>query len=620
MNKHIVFVYEENQVPTAIDFLQKSDSSSEYIIVALRADIELLLDEQGVEYQSVVDYRETDSTDRLLLVEDILQCLETETSLDSVKHRDIRLIDLQMIIIQDYLTILLYWIEIMVRVTKEYEPKSIIIWESNDTAHKENILSHRKIGAVTIAANLVASQQNIYIDIHPHLGSKNFWMIKLLFNFKRALFSFFLYVQNIILTIITPTQDRKLLVADIWRNVGPYVAELENTEIIMIDRMECFKMGWKNIRRHRARFFDQSNYNKFSYKRIANNVQSTFKNLWLSNGNQSPICRNMIWKGILLDFELQTLLKIYMCHSIENDVKEIEQTYRMLEVHRPNAVMVRASASRQKHLMILCLVAKNLSIPSIEPQHGWYYTGPSGTHRRSAVEYMATYGPYCTKEFNECGYKGTCENIGSPRFDVYSKIKKNKLETNSLKIFISLFDDMTGRWTDTYDIKEFIVAISHVLKSNSDISFILSAKPNNPGAAFVLEIAERELSHYPNFSLVTDKSLAQIMEEVDVVVTIFSTVLLEAMLAGCVVLYWAQPPFHKSVIQSKQIADFKIKSGVEVVNSQSNLQEIITALRASSAREVKINQGNRFIRDYFSFTPGSSKRMATLITKLTNRS
>lgn len=614
MKRTLFFVYEAKQVAALRSFLEAgATGTGEYNVVALRADVEPLLKKEGQVFSSAAKYRNPDASSRLSLTEHILQRIETDKVLKTLRHRGLSLVALQAIIIQDYLTELLYWLEVIAGAIREHDPEEVIVWSPWGTIHEENILAHRVIGAIPRSVSMAAQQHGCAVTILPHLGKKYFWPQKYMFLLSRNIFSVVLFVVNVCVRACSSPRPVKVLVADSWRNAGPYAAKLSDVEMVMYDRMEVFKVSWKDMLAHRLQFKDASSYKAWSDRMIATSAQRQCFELWGNQGGSVDSFSDIEWKGIPLAAELHAMLSQYVEHSVAADVCEIERINRILTVTHPDVVMVRASAARQTHLMMLCQLAEALGIPSIESQHGWYYVGEAGTHRRSVSANMATYGPLCSTEMDWCGYKGKCVAVGSPRFDVYHSVMQQPSTSQNLNVLIGLFDDITGRWTDTYDIYNLIQSIKQLLDSTDNIEVTLKVKPNSPFGDLGVQWARHELSEYENFHLVDNRPMHELLAETDVTVTVFSTIILESMLVGRPVIFWAEPPFHNALGKSPQMDVFKRESGIALAHDIVELQHTIELLRPEQVRANKGQQARDFMAKHFSLTPGSSERMVKCI-------
>jgi hypothetical protein len=112
MNHHIIILYEKEQVPSLKLFLSGIDTSERenYKIIPMRADIELLLKEAEITYESGGRFRSRDATKRLDWVERTVSGLVDSPELSFFSHKNINLIKLHQGIIEDYFLKLLYCI------------------------------------------------------------------------------------------------------------------------------------------------------------------------------------------------------------------------------------------------------------------------------------------------------------------------------------------------------------------------------------------------------------------------------------------------------------------------------------------------------------------------------
>jgi hypothetical protein len=297
----------------------------------------------------------------------------------------------------------------------------------------------------------------------------------------------------------------------------------------------------------------------------------------------------------------------------KNDFIHVESLFRLLQDERPDVVVVRASASRQIHFATLCLFAKQLNIPSVEPQHGLFYLGLGSVPKHSEVEYLATYGSLASSELREVGFKGTLVDVGSPRFDVYAALAPLTVpDSGEMTVLFVLPDDTTGTWFDTYDISELIASVAALAARDPKISIILKSRAGAPVAEFGYKMALNSLSKYSNVVIERNAPLSSLIEKSHIVVSVFSTILVEAMAAKRVVVYWKQKGFHQGLIDT-HMKPYIMSGACLAADSDSDLADIFSQLREKDKYSKILEKSKIFSQSSFIFNDSSAKSFSVLI-------
>lgn len=596
----IIALYKVEQVPKLQAFLQLH-TKEHFKIIALRADVESALQASSIKYESGRELRTVNPIHKLQQSEEIMD--ELVKRMGYWQYKDISFAELHRISIQDYLAKLFYWIDIFLNLSDRYPVQELHIWNDGVRPVKPNILNEFSLLQES-AALLVTKQKKIPLQVHRAVSVEKQTLSQRLFLIKRHIFTIFISLVNALVTLSRKRRKKRILVADFWRHTEPYAKYFKDIELIMLERLEFFKIPWQEIFSHRIRFVpvfgDSPKTSTSEIRKSSLSVREVFK----TDTNTQDFVEQKTFLNITLAPALSNLLNTAV-YQYEQDAHKVESIESLLKKWKPEVVVVRASASQQIHFSLLCQIAKRLRIPSIELQHGLFYLGPGSVPKHSNAEYLATYGPLASAELKEAGYKGTTLDIGSPRFDVYADLPDPDLENNPFTILFVLPDDTTGTWFDSYDVIDLIETVKVLAESDKNIRVILKARPGTPWADFGYNTANKELGMLSNVEVVRDIPLVETMRKTHVVVSVFSTILLESMAASRPVIYWAQKGFHAEVVDI-HMEKYTSNQGFIICSSADELSTVCRHLDDVDQYLVFKKEMSIFNQKHFSFSKRDS--------------
>lgn len=605
---NVIALYKLEQVPLLKEFL-RTHSPDLFTVVALRADIEESLDLAGISFDCGRKLRTVEPIERLRLAESIVDEIVTSKDLFFWQYEGISFAKLHRITLQDYLSKLFYWMDIFSQLIVKYPDGSLYIWSDGMHGNVKNLFDNFSLIQET-AAQIVVQCNDISLHVLPGVTHKKYFLSQLNFFLERMIFSTLLFFVNSFVTLKVKKKSKRLLIADYWRNTASYANYLEDTELIFLERMEFFKLTWKNILQYRIRFFSVFGRRTNNFSTDINGKAEVIKKEWQILSDKKPLFLNKEFIGVPLNTVSQHLMTLAVA-QIEQDCKNVNSVEQLLIRVKPDAIVVRASASQQVHFSLLCQLAKKLSIPSIEPQHGLFYLGPGSVPKHSTAQYLATYGPLASEELKVAGYAGTTVDIGSPRFDVYATLPEIPI-SEALTVLIVLPDDTTGTWFDSYDVVDLLDTVAALAQSDISLNILLKARSGAESAEFGYAAALKRLHSFTNVTIERETPLHHLMGKSHVVVSVFSTILVEAIAAERAVIYWAQNGFHSSVV-SLHIDSYSSKNGCFVCYQKMALIDTIKFLTESKNRFVAIEQVKKFGRENFSFSKGSAERYKNLL-------
>lgn len=608
MQKTAIFIEKKQHIQALKRLFEKNPLTQSFDVVALRADVEMELEKEQIQFVSAYPYRDLDYQARMSFAEGAIEEIISSPSVQFWQHRGILLGSLNRISLQDYLVQFLYWYGMVSAIMSDKRYGKVVVFSQPDIDETTKALSNRKLRLVSTVTQLCAPASDCEVEV---VMLKNEPALPEMATYKQWFFLLLIDVFNLLVRAVIRRRKMSLVISDIWRNFEPYVNELVEAEIIVWERSEMINIGWRNIFKYRMRFMHADAFREKDTIEVATRAHDTIVSTW--NGVVKNRKKRFFWKGSDITEDVMGAVEEVVNRSY-TDVLLIEDTFSMLNKVRPDAVLVRASASTQLHFPVLCLVAAQLKIPSIEPQHGLFYLGPTSVPKHSTASKLATYGRLASQELRDSGYRGELLDVGSPRFDVYSTVEHKRSKEDTLTILVVLPDDTTGLWFDTYDVVELLTLVKKLLESQARVNVILKARPNAPAASFGIEMSKKTLVKFSNFRIAITEPLDTLYKEVDVTVSVLSTIILESFAAGVPVVYLANAAFHNSIVESHLTA-YEQEGGMNIVRSAEELFVALNILMEQSVYIQSQTQLANFIRHNFSFQSGSACRVADVIRK-----
>ncbi|GEM_PF-2509985 len=602
--KTAVLIYYLEQIPTLTAYLKKS---SDVLVIALGADIERALTEAGIPFRSGEDLRTVPPVERLAYAEKVAQSVFNDTRLAFLSHRDVPFGKTHALGVQEYLAVFLYYVDMLQTLITRERVEKLVALQSSRRAFVADVLADSMEAIVEDAARLVASTHAIEFDVLAVPGFRRIQQQKSLFVVKRMLFGGLLLILNAVVSVLRRPKPVRLLISDVWRNCEPYLKELTEGEVVLWERTEAQKIGWKNILHYRMRFMHADAFSLPVHAQTARRVSEEVCTQWNQVKSKIETIETASFAGVSLKEVMLRVVDLSIREGTRRDVEDIEDIYRMLERLKPQVVLVRASESLQTHFPFLCYVAEALGIPAIEVQHGLLYVGPGSFASHPAAKRMATYGPLASREFAKLGVENLYPT-GSPRFDQYAKAPSAGKESGTLQIAYAVSTLTPGWWIDTYDVKRALEALSGAT-SRMGAKVRVVVRPDSPYAPFLKNVVATLAEKNQNLSL-SNVPLQRLIDESDLFLTGFSTVLLEALLAGKVAVYDGTMPMYGSMLDTETL--FR-EVPVPSVTSAADLESLLSVLADSTERtRVREMLGISLAKEYVN-DGGASRRFAELV-------
>ncbi|MFA6006950.1 MAG: glycosyltransferase [Candidatus Paceibacterota bacterium] len=617
--KIAIFLYETSQLASLDALLAKYGEEGEVpTIVSLDAEIDFALKKRDVPFVSGKTLQNRISPNAFMRHGKLAHEICESETLSFLEYKNIPLLKPLRFSISIYLIFLLYYIEVIAKfVDSAGEIDCLVVQEPTTTVSKTSgSLAEYELFTVVEAARQVAQSRHIVCkSIRQTTFSVRAHNIlqQHIFTYKRILFGNALSILNMIISL-RPRRKIRIIASDYWRNISPVLRKLPEAELILLDRSEALKMGFKTIWRHKAQFMHIEHFLSRQARREALQYSHLCLEKWQSVRTQTWEGVDFMFCGVSLAPLCERIMTRLMEHALPRVLCDIEGTYAMYEQLVPHTVLLRASISGQVHFAILPLVAKRMGIPSLESQHGIQYFGPGSTTIHHAAEYIATYGNLVSEELIALGYEPRrLFSVGSPRFDSYAIAKGETRHETSDLVFLSVAPAIgAGEGFGTFSTEEYFAALGHAMRNIPNAHLAISARSGPYRRAFAQEAEARGLVGV-SYKNVSGTPLPKLFAQADVVICSYSTVVYEAMLHRKPVVVVAFAPIEKLMCDF-HFSKFVQAGALAVAHSPEELAGIFQRLaKSAEAREHMSATAEAFMGKQFSFDGHASERIADRI-------
>ena len=610
--KQAFFVYETDQVSQVEQYIEKV---SECDVIAVGADVEFLLEKQGIAFRSARDMRLTPVQERLLYAEELGRILFSIETMPFLTYRDTHFGELFATSLQYYLAFFLYYVDIAASALESpYE--EVVVYKSvavvPPTAGIFGILGGQNTNFLPDALQLVCSARGTRLTFLK-LPEKNMEVRSV--AIKRALFGLGISVANLLVRMIVPRKKIRILASELWKNIGPLMNELPESELVLFDRLESFTAGLKAILRHRMRFIHAESYVTRKMHKTARERAQFFINEWDKIRGNSVLLGGASFRNYELRPILETAISQILAWS-EMVVLDMDATWAMIDDQQPDVVLVRATASTQTHFAVLCEVARAHNIPSIEIQHGLLSPAPESFTKHHAAEYIAEYGPIVRTEWERVGYapRSTFLDIGSPRFDQYRVVLPAEPKEDVFRVLVISASCTPGFWTDSYDVFDSYANIAEAVRQTPGVLVTIKIRPD-ANRQFYEEVAARAFEGI-SYRIAQSESFTTLLADTDVVISSHSTAMIEAMMSSRPIIYDASLPIFESFTHT-DFAPHVASGALIVTHSANELHDALVRLVNTSERRSASERVESFMKEGYLFHDHqASKRLADTIRQL----
>jgi len=625
--KTAIILYEPNQLASLDVLMAKyGEEGGAPTIVSLDAEIDFALEKRGVPFVSGKTLQNRAAPLAHMRAEEMTRALFDNEKLSFLRYRNVSLLDSLRFSTHVYTSPLFNYIDAVERfVDGVSDVKRLVVPVSVVPISKtSDPLAVEESRVVYEAARLVAERRGIRCEPHDMLSAalqvKNFWR-GWLFAGKRTLFGAALSLLNAIITL-RPRRPLRILASDYWHSLAPIMRQLPEAELILLDRSQALYAGLKNIWRHKVRFMHIEQFLSRAGKQKALAHAENCKKEWIAVRKEMLTSLDLTFCGVDLRSTMERIMNHLIETAIPTIISDTEGSYALYERLSPDAVLLRASVSRQRHFSILPLVAREVGIPALEVQHGGEYLGPGSGTRQHAAYFLAMYGPLVCDEFCALGYENKrLFAVGSPRFDVYVQNAKKTAARDKRSDLTILSNtpaiDISERY-GTYSIEEYFKALGGAARKIADARLLVASRSTTVRAAFLEEARSRGLAGV-NYESVGTTPLSELFRQADIFVCSYSTVVYEALIYRLPVILAAFAPVEK-MMADFHFSHFEKAGALFIAHSPEELSDMLQKLSADAeARERMSRAGWEFMQKNFSFDGHASERIAKLIQNWSRR-
>lgn len=621
-NPHAIFLlYEPGQVE-ALERLwrERPEERIGSLVVAFALDIEAKLTERGIAFSSGHRYKQP-FPDLLATEDEMMAAFFADPRWAAFEYRGIALRTTFLFMFRLYFQRVFYYGNLLISIVETHpRVKRLVLFApcGGIVSAVAGGLAKRESEAVVDCARTIAAARGIAVEVIPlqfsRTSVRNATQI-FSFTVRRALFSFLLALWNAAIIFLRRPQHPRLLISDYWKHVGSSIELLPAGECIFIDRTEIRNINWRTLLRYRMRFVHSADFLSRRMRRRARKSAREFAQKW--SDMRSSISPVFICRGYSLDPLLLRALDDIV-RGFEKTMCEIEGTYALYEHLQFDAVVLRASVSGQTHFSVLPLVAKECSIPSLELQHGLEYLGPGSLSREHVAEYLAVYGPLIKKELLSIGYAPErVREVGSPRFDTH-RASVTTGASRKFRVLCIAPDIRPFEIYDSYSAEDYFTAIARAVEAIPNVHAIIKLR-SGPAGEESLRAAITRAFLGVSHTTAQYESLPDLFARADVVVSCYSSAILEALQCGVPVIIPALNAIDVQVTNF-HFAPYRDAGALYISYTQTELTQNLVELASHPALRSSVRaKAQAFLTYNFCFDGNSSRRFAALITELTHK-
>lgn len=613
----IVFIYELGHMELLYSFLSSERDTSSCVVVALDAEVEHVLTERGVAFESGGVYRSNDAQP-MLKAEEWTEKLLGDARWSFFTYRGVSFPMLYFHPLQSYLLNLLYYADLVANANAAHPAAERLVVFPSQTggpAMGSSLVAHQ-ITAVLDAVRLIGEQSGKEVIVVGAKADVRAQSRPLLFTIKRTCFGVALSVLNVLVHLLQRPRTIHILASDFWKNLVPYIQNLD-TEVVLLDRTEVFAVGFRNIWKYRMRFIhlDESRSNS---ERAAMQEHYAREREVLEQESDPGVYQ---FRGYSFWPLLQGALGTLIENASEHALAEVDSAYTLLATLKPDIVLLRSTISTQRHFFILAAVARACSVPSLEMQHGLEYYGPGSVDARHSAEYMGVYGPLTAREMQAAGDKQVHPVVvGSPRFDVYASAHAPRIAPapNTRVSVLCIAPPAFPGLLSTYDGLDYFEAVASAVRHTPNLSVLIKIRPGVLPGDFVYSAIATIFKGLP-YTIAQREPLWDLYPNADIVVTHYSTTALEALMSRKPLVYLGLSPAQR-VMGEKQFGPYVAAGIMRVARSREELLSVIQELATDPAlREQMGEKSVDFIDREYAFDGHASERATELIRTLVKK-
>ena len=631
--KNIFFLHELEHIDACARFLDEHPQVREegYLIVPLGLEIEYALTEKGIPFRSGREYRPQDNS-RFRLSREWAERFDGE-EWKWFQYRGVELSQIFFFSIRRYVLYLLYYATILDNLlTRHSTARRLVVFPSSHslqtvpskkTHHiRQQPLLRQELVALVACARLIGAQHGVEIVVpQATVSAKRIRFDRFVFALKRTFLEWGIDVYNIVIGFLRPRSTPRILASDNWRNIEPIMGQLPQGELLLFDRTEALKARLKNIWRSRIRLF---NFNSFSI-RDRENVRAETERSFVEQWHD--IRNNTFPEYSSGNFSLRPLLleafEEIFTNLVPQILRDIDGAHALLKKLSPDIVFLRLTASEQTHFYILSVVARTFGIPSLELQHGLEYLGPGSTSDRHSAEHIAVYGQVVQDEFVALGFpREKIHVVGSPRFDGYAKEVSGAIHARSKKKGISVLcvGSFVGveSFQDEYDLEDYYATIARALEKIPNSSVVIKLRAGPARESFYRTAIDIIFARVPH-TIAMHESLPELFASTDVVVSYYSTFILEALQCSKPTIVFSVHSLEQKM-QRFHFTKYAEAGGLLIAYTQEDLEKAFRSLAPNTTLHDRLTErAKNVLAQFHLLDGGASERVVALVEQLSRK-
>lgn len=421
---------------------------------------------------------------------------------------------------------------------------------------------------------------------------------------------------------LMPRRGFKIYASEYWTYTAPIVPYLNDTELIVLESREFYKIPWQKILKHRIRIRYPHDVISGSEEHKVRRITEKYKEQW--EAAKEEVATYLA--GVRKELDWSPVLEAcgYLITYAPRVIADIRALQRIMKKEKPDIVLQMASVGGPQHyFFLMAKVAKELGIPSLELQHAGATIDPRSVYSRIETDYLATYGADVNVWHERLGNApGRLIAAGSPRFDQYVNERARGIAKGK-QLFIELGLDPARpvllavvpsseayvNSVDSYQLAEFFGAIRAAHRTVPGLQVLFKFRGyNHIGAAreYLQELFPADCA------IAGNEDIFSLLCASDAAVCHNSTVIYQAVLAQKpLVLYpWKRFDTYHAQVYSRAAPLFY--SAREAIGSISRM------FTDASYREELLACQKQFLKGY-SFDGQSSKHVAELLHTLAQK-
>ncbi len=620
----VFLLYEVGHIKELERFWREQPQESGSLVVALTPFVEEVLVKKGITFVSGRNYRPADMG-RFLEAESWVARMADSPQWKWFQYRDVSLSQLFSFSIQFYLVQLLYYGTSIENIfIKHPSVRRLVVFPSFQTVPlKGRALARKQIEAIVACARLVATRHGVEVIV-PRMTPahiKRADVGRYYFTLKQAFAEAGMWLFNVFITFARPRGAPRILASDYWRNIAPVMSQLPHGELILFDRTEALNAGIRNLWRFKVRLFNLNSFPVRHRSAEQAETQKRFEEQWRDlRKNGLPECSA---GGTSLHPMLAEMLDEIILHETPLMLRNIDSAYEMLQTLAPDIVFLRVSVTTQTHFAILAMVARALSIPSLELQHGLEYLGPGSISKHHSAEYVAVYGRVIQDEFAALGRpREKTPIVGSPRFDVYKNeaaaVQHDAGGADAISILCIGYGVGVEWFYDDYEMEDYYAAIARAVQNIPNASVVIKLRPGEFRESDCRSVIERIFAHVPH-TIAQYEPMSELLSAADVVFSYYSTVVLEAMQFGKPVIAYSAQTMEKEQIRF-HLTRYADRGGLIIAETPAEIEAACRSLAGDPAVRRSFERGAKeALAEFHLFGGRASERIVELIKTLAKK-